>query len=217
MNILNFQNPQIRTAFAPQWNYVICEDDISKDINIDLIKTTILSKEKETIEQYKYTSDWGTGLGATSMTSRSDSYNLLEWPEMQDLKSAIRATHDKFLIGLGFEKNEKLYIQCWANVLRKGQSIAQHQHWKSPYTYLGGHVCIQKTNTHTSYVNPFTNDPYQSENTPGKITLFPNWIEHYTNEHAGNEERITIAFDIITQVVLDEDIFDNMKQHWIPF
>ena len=45
--------------------------------------------------------------------------------------------------------------------------------------------------------------------------MFPNWLEHYTDTYEGDDVRVTIAFDIITQTVYDEDIFDNMKDHWV--
>jgi len=215
MNILNFVNDLPKTIFAPQWNYSIFEADISSMVDLDELKDVILTREKDIISRYNYTSDWGTGLGSTSITSRSDSYNLLFWSEAQQLKNAIRYMHDQFVEGLGFTTDGNIYAQCWANVMRKGEQIKLHQHWKSPYTYLGGHVCVQQSNTHTNYVNPYTNEPYASENIPGKLTLFPNWIEHYTDVHQGNNERITIAFDIIPQIVFDEDIFVNKKEHWI--
>jgi hypothetical protein len=215
MNILNFVNAEPKTIFAPQWNYVIFEADISKLVDLEKLKKTILEREHEIVKKYKFTSDWGTGLGQDSMTSRSDSYNVITWPEAKDLKDAIRNMYNEFLIGMNQPPELDLYIQCWANVMRKGEQIKQHQHWKSPYTYLGGHVCVQQSNTSTNYVNPYTNEPYASENSSGKLTLFPNWVEHYTDIHMGDKERITIAFDLITQTVFDEDIFIDRKNHWI--
>lgn len=215
MDIINFKSKPPKTIFAPQWDYVIFEGDISNLIEISALRQAVLDNEKSVIDKYKFTSDWGTGLGETSMTSRSDSYNLLSWPEAENLKSCIRLMHDNFLSALNLPTGQPLYVQAWANVLRKGQEIKQHQHWNSPYTYLGGHICIQQTNTHTNYVNPFTKENYSSINAPGKITLFPNWVEHFTDIHNGDQERITIAFDIIPQVVYDEDIFPNKKMHWI--
>jgi hypothetical protein len=215
MDILNFVSKPPKTIFAPQWNYVIFEADISSFINLQELKQIILRKEKEVINNYSFSSDWGTGLGENSMTSRSDSYNLLSWPESAGLANAIKYMHDQFVSGLGVQPEKNLYIQCWANVMRKNEKIAQHQHWNSPYTYLGGHVCIQQSNTNTNYVNPYTKEAYSSKNASGKLTLFPNWVEHYTDVHLGDEERITVAFDIITQVVFDEDIFPDKKSHWI--
>lgn len=215
MNILHFKNPIPKTVFAPVWDYHICEDNIKHIIDIEKYKQMILKKEKDIILNNSYTHDWGTGLGNNSMTSRADSFNVLKWRDTEDLKQAIRQTFDLFLKSLGFAPNEAIYVQCWANVLRKNEKIHQHHHWHSPYTFLGGHICIQSDNTSTHYVNPYTKEVYDSKNDQGKITLFPNWIEHYTDKQIYDNERITIAFDIIPQVTFDEDIFDNKKDHWI--
>ena len=94
-------------------------------------------------------------------------------------------------------------------------NLKQHQHWTSEYTYLGGHICLDDYDTKTHYVNPYTRQTYPSHNCKGKITLFPNWMEHYTVPYQGDDVRVTIAFDIITQIVYDEDIFDDKKDHWI--
>ena len=37
---------------------------------------------------------------------------------------------------------------------------------------------------------------YHAENVPGKLTLFPNYIPHYTSIHQEDFPRITIAFDL---------------------
>ena len=77
MNILNFVNAEPKTIFAPQWNYVIFEADISKLIDLEKLKNIILEKGHEIVKKYNFTSDWGTGLGDQSLTSRSNSYNLM--------------------------------------------------------------------------------------------------------------------------------------------
>ena len=41
------------------------------------------------------------------------------------------------------------------------------------------------------------------------MTLFPNWLEHFTDSYEGSEERVTLAFDIITEVVYNEDVFNK--------
>jgi len=65
-------------------------------------------------------------------------------------------------------------------------------------------------NTATHYINPVNqiNDPeiYSSKNDPGKITLFQNCIPHYTDIHKGNQERITIAFDLTVKKEADNFI-----------
>jgi hypothetical protein len=216
MKIIHAKNPPNKTPFAAQWDYLFCEDNLSDKLNFDNIIDVILKNEKDIIQKYKYVDDWGTGLGPNSMTSRSNYYNLLKWPEFSEVKSLIKQTHDHFLSQLGLPKEDVIYVQCWANVLRNGQDIKKHRHWVSPYAYLGGHICIQQNNTHTYYKHPYTDNDYMSTNEPGKITLFPNWIEHWTDTHTSDKERITIAFDMITKVVFDEDIATSMKDHWVP-
>ena len=40
-------------------------------------------------------------------------------------------------------------------------------------------------------------------------------MEHYTDPYDGDDVRVSIAFDIITEVVYNEDIFRQMKNHWV--
>jgi hypothetical protein len=213
--ITRFVSHEPRTPFAPGWDYPIYEDNILSEIDQELICRTILKNEMKVINSYDFTDDWGTQLGENSMTSRSDSYNLLKWPEMASLIPAIKKSYNDFLTGLDSTPEKNIYVACWANVLRKGEQVKIHHHWDGPYVYLGGHICIQQENTNTNYVNPFTRQAYFSENVPGKITLFPNWLEHYSDQHNGSKERITIAFDLINEKVYNEDIREDKKTHWL--
>ena len=212
--LLTFETKQPKSIFAPIGKYYIFEDNISEFLNLDIIKKIILKKEKEIMKKYPFVSDGDTGLG-DSLTSRFPHFNLLEWPELIDLKSNIREIHNKFLKKLNENYNVKLFSQCWANVMRKDDQIKKHAHWACEYSYLGGHICIQSNNTSTHYINPYTKEIYSSKNEFGKITLFPNWIEHYTDKVNDNKLRITIAFDLINEITYIEDINNNMKHHWI--
>lgn len=215
MEIINFKNPINKTPFAPTWDYYICVEDISKNINIESLKSIILDKEQEIINTYDFVHDWNTGLGSNSLTSRSNYYNLLKWDNTKNLKDAIKNTLQKFTYSLGIDIEGKFYIQCWANVLRNDEEINVHHHWHSPYTFLGGHVCLEHNSTSTYYINPYTKEEYEIKNEKGKITLFPNWVPHRTNKHTGEVERITLAFDIIPEVTYQEDIFEDKKEHWV--
>ena len=211
MQIINFENEEPKTRFAPIFNFNIYENNV----DVRNIKDIILSKEQEIINTNPYTSDWNTGLGCNSMTSRSNCYNVLKWKEAYFLKEVIRSSHDNFITTLGYDWEDKIYVQCWANVMRKGEKIKQHQHWTSEYTYLGGHICLDNYDTHTYYINPYNRKSIDTKNEKGHVYLFPNWVEHYTDTYEGDDSRVTIAFDIITQTVYDEDIFDNKKDHWV--
>jgi hypothetical protein len=211
MKITQFENDKPITRFAPVFNYYIYEDSV----DVKNLKDLILSKEKDVIDNNPYKSDWNTGLGSDSMTSRSNCYNVLKWDDAFFLREIIRTAHDNFITTLEYNWEDKIYVQCWANVLRNEQRIKQHQHWNSKYTYLGGHISLDDYETKTHYVDPYTRKEYISENKKGNVVLFPNWLEHYTDTYEGDDVRVTIAFDIITQTVYDEDIFDNMKDHWV--
>jgi hypothetical protein len=206
MNIVQFRSDKPETVFAPWWFYVIGEERL---INIDFkkIASIILEKEKEIIESTppapdSASSDGYTGLGPNSLTSRYQNFNVLTWDdeEIQKLKEKIREKYIEFLEQVGAPRR-KVWIQCWANVLRYGEEIKPHLHATHKYTYLGGHVTVQSENTSTMYINPINqiNNPetYESINTIGKLTLFQNNIPHYTTKHLGKKERISIAFDII--------------------
>lgn len=120
--------------------------------------------------------------------------------EINKLEKQIIEKHNKFIKSLTLNIPDKLYIQCWANVMRNGEQIKPHIHDISNQSYLGGHICVQCDNTSTNYINPVNqlNDPeiYKSRNEVGKISLFQSCIPHYTDIHNSNIERITIAFDL---------------------
>jgi len=205
-HIVRFQNSPVETPFAPEWNYVLFEGQIT-DVDFTKVANYILHKEEEilnlplTIREGKF-SDGYTGLGENSTTARFDQFNVLKWqhPEIQKLKNHILNFHDLFLSSLNIPNDNHLYIQCWVNVLRKGEQIQPHIHSVKADSYLGGHICVQCEDTATNYINPVNqiNDPevYSSKNIAGKLTLFQNCIPHYTDLHNGNKERITIAFDL---------------------
>jgi hypothetical protein len=215
MHILNFKSVPKKTPFAFECDYFIAEDNIKEKINIDNLKTLILSREKEVIESYPYTYDWNTGLGDDSMTSRADNFNLLKIPEAFDLKQIICDEYNKFMNGIHMIPENEIYVQCWSNILRKGQQIKRHRHWPTCYAYLCGHICVQQENTNTNYIHPYSGEIYSSINESGKFTLFPAWMEHYTDVHQGEQERITIAFDIITDITFNERVIEKKKNHWI--
>ena len=203
---IRFKSAEPQTPFAPTWDYIMYEG-VLQDIDFACIKKYILDREDEILSlsntiKNKKVSDGYTGLGKDSTTSRFDKFNVLSWQydEIQKLKLSITEFHDHFLDALNFRKPQELYIQCWANIMRKGEEIKPHIHSVNQYAYLGGHICIQAEETATHYINPVNqiNDPeiYSSKNEAGNITLFQNCIPHYTDVHNNDRERITIAFDL---------------------
>jgi hypothetical protein len=206
IKIINFKSAQKNNFFAPEWNYYIFESKIHK-INFNNLSKCLLKKEKEilklplTVKNGKIT-DGYTGLGKNSTTMRYNKYNVFNWKNknISLLKENIINFHNNIINYFKLPPVNELYIQCWVNIMRKGEKIQPHIHGVKPDTYLGGHICIQCNNTSTNYINPINqiNDPeiYSSKNEIGKITLFQNNIPHFTDIQNTNNERITLAFDL---------------------
>ena len=224
ISLYRFKSNPPQTIFAPQWEYFIAETILS-NIDFQNIAKFILKMEDKILKKFKpsnYTNKKGvlktfdghTGLGSNSLTSRASNWNLLnykqECSDIAKLSDAILELHDGFLEGLQVVSEsypKELWIQCWANVLRKGENIGMHLHTVEPDAYLGGFVCVQadigETSTQTHYVCPANqlNDPptIDIDNIVGEMTLFQNCIPHYSDTYMGEKERITIAMDIVTE------------------
>jgi hypothetical protein len=206
--IINFKSKPKNNFFAPEWNYYIIED-LVENINFKSLSKFLLKKEKELLKitnpSNKKSVDGYTGLGENSITSRYNSFNVFNFKnkEILKIKKTILEVHKKLLKHLNIKIPKNIWILCWFNVMRKGESIKTHLHTVTPDAYLGGNICVQVENTHTNYINPVNqiNDPeiYYSKNEIGKITLFQNCIPHFTDVHNSNKERITIAFDLSIQ------------------
>ena len=206
-NIINFKSEPKNNFFAPEWNYFLCESYIN-DIDFNKLTKFLLIKEKEIkkiplkIRENGKLYDGYTGLNDKSTTVRFTEYNIFNFKNKQidNIKHNIIKIHNNFLNKLNLPIPNKLYIQSWFNVMRKGEQIKPHIHAVIPDSYLGGNICVKCSNTSTIYINPVNqiNEPelYSSKNEVGKITLFQECIPHYTDIHNGEEERITIAFDL---------------------
>jgi hypothetical protein len=210
MKIIKFESSHPTTFFAPKWNWIMAEDlSFNNYEKLDAIKKIVLEKEKEilrsTSNQYKsygVNVDGNTGLGKNSLTSRFPFFNVFSWeePEIKFIEKYIYEKYVEFLNLINVER-KKVWIQCWANVLRKNEEIKKHIHSSHNMTWLGGHFMISCDNTSTFYENPMqvADEPqiYESKNKIGKLTFFQNNLPHYTNKHLSDSERISIAFDII--------------------
>jgi len=199
IKIINFKSPPKNNPFAPEWNNYIAETLI-KSIDTSKLALFLENKEEE-ILKLKPSGDGFTGL-KNHTTSRYKDYNVFSFKnkEIQKLKKQIVKLHNNFLKKLNIKPVESLYIKSWYNVMKKNERIKPHAHGWSADTYLGGHFCVKCSNTSTYYINPINQlcDPetYESNNVAGKLTLFQNFIPHYTNKHKGDSKRITIAFDL---------------------
>lgn len=200
--IKTFASPPKNNYFAPEWRFDFYETNINNKILVEEIKNVILHKEQEIISAHPtVTHDGGTGLGLNSLTARFPFFNIFTWSDEPIVKFQqwVKEHYHLFLNQVSVEP-QTVYIGCWANVMRFGQHI--HPHWHScfPDSYIGGHFIVATENTATIYQNPYNpNDQFVFDNKVGNLTFFPSHLMHWTNEYLGNAERITIAFDIVTE------------------
>ena len=193
---------------------VIC---VPTDINVDKLAKKILNNEPKIIKKYpakgidlKYDFDGNTGLGSNSLTSRSCHFNILDWWGTGSLRRWMRDGYEKY----HNIQDTPLYVQCWANVMRKGDQIKAHKHesWDgtSPVKHLCGHLSVQVDGSTSTY---YDGSPILNKN--GQMTFFPAHTFHWTDRYGNNSERITVAFDILSEEFYNEDIFDQYKKHWV--
>ena len=216
------------SPFAPNWRFLIGEDD--SKIDCQQLKEYLLSKE-EYVLSLDADNDGSTGLGLDSTTARYRRYNVMEWdnPQIDLLRKEIYNLYyeyHKACFGEVEPNNNGLAIGCWMNIMRKGDRIEKHLHGYSPQSYLSGHFCVCTDDTRTVYVNPYEHQSeafllnevenipksdksemilhkvhgsqkmYAALNSPGKLTLFPNYVPHFTTTYRGDDVRITLAFEL---------------------
>jgi len=191
---------------ATKFSFKMAEDFIPTNLNN--FKSFFINKEKELINKYSNGFDGNTGLGKNSITSRYSKYNLLNFPEMFFLKNIIKQKHDEFVKQIKSEVPINFYIQCWFNVMRKGDQIKKHHH-SGPQThcFISGNICVNTENSYTYYDPPFFNKVIKTQNINNKVTLFPSWLEHYTDEVKHDYDRITIGFDINYEVIPEQGVW----------
>mgnify|MGYP003112651993 CR=1 FL=1 len=186
---------------------------MSVDVNIHRLSQQILRNEPKIINQYPPTdfnneySDGGTGLGLNSLTSRFFHFNVLRWWGTGTLRRNIKEGYEKFT-GI---KNKPIYVLCWANVMRKGDRIKPHIHDdKSRYGNLSGHLNVKVDGSTSTY---YDGTPLVNKN--GEMVLFPSTLSHWTDTYEGDDERITVAFDISFNDSFKQDIVKGAQSHWV--
>ena len=200
MTIVEWKSNKPSNIFAPDWNIKFWSEDIFTEEVTSDIRSVILEKEIEIIKQYpETTNDGGTGLRSKSLTSKFSKFNIFSWDfEWVDTikNCSISAIENMCAENMP----DKIYGQCWANVMRFGEQIKPHWHSSYEHSFLGAHITIAADNTKTYYENPYNkNNVYSFDNKIGSINIFPSYLIHCTDIHLGDNERITLAMDFLTE------------------
>ena len=139
--------------------------------------------------------------------------------ELKELVSAVEGAAGAVLRFLKIGAGELEITGCWANVLPPGAAHPMHQH---PNNYLSG-IYYLRTPPSADTVNFHDPRPQAAvvrppvteltrENTdqvvfrvrPGLLLLFPAWLPHSVSENTGQEERISISFNLMFKRYAEE-------------
>jgi len=218
VNVIPFLSEEPLTPFTPFWKYFILECKLT-DIDINSLRDFLLSKEPEIMSIKDVPiDDAGTGVGHDSTTGRWLYYNIFDWdhPEIRKLQKNIKELyHDYYKNIVNTMAIPNTNIRGWMNILEKGQHINKHLHGCGNTSFLSGNFMISCEDTMTVYVNPYevasmkqllnridqgesfeSGNLYPSINVPGMLTLFPNYVPHFTSVHEGDSPRISLAFEL---------------------
>jgi|13_taG_2_1085334.scaffolds.fasta_scaffold04063_3 hypothetical protein len=180
------------------------------------LSSRVLDNEKKILRKYPPTcftkgkvSDGGTGLGINSLTSRFYHFNVLSWFGTKKLKKFIKNGYNRY----NNVSNQPIFVQCWANVMRKGDKIKSHVHVPypiDPIHSLSGNLCVKVDGSTNTYY-----DGTPILNKTNQMVFFPSSTSHWTDRYMSDSERITIAFDIRSKYWFDFDLHEDAKKHWI--
>ena len=225
-NVYTHTSQKPNNSFAPAWKFHFYETQLENKKVLEELKNIVLIKEKEIIKNFPdWRNDGGTGLGPNSLTSKFLKFNIFNWKEESCVvfQNFVRNEYKKFIDFLAendsqFIRENNTYVAGWANVLRNGQKINEHWHSCTSNSYLGAHFCVSTSNTSTVYVNPFNRDDLiKFKNEPGKLLFFHNYMVHYTTEHKIDDERITLAMDIITEKGYNDPLEKTYTERSVRF
>lgn len=151
------------------------------------------------------------GLAYTGTTARYPYYNVLLMRDVVvvHLFRAIQTLFFTVASAQGLDRSP-VWVQCWQNVIRRGQALHEHAH---PY-FMHGHLTVATPGSATGYV---FDDGARVEipNEPGLLTLIGRaGVRHYTTENASDEPRITIAFDLCREPQMTNEVL--AVQRFIP-
>jgi len=150
------------------------------------------------------------GTSEDSLTGRYEIFNFLNVPEI----NTILEPKLKELLG-------PCVLQCWANILRQGEGIERHRHFRgADPSYIErhgatGNIFLYGDPTTGTYYNFPELDPLsvKYDNKVGELSLFTPTLFHGVPKNETGDMRISMAIDvhkdlseyIINQAMTDKD------------
>jgi hypothetical protein len=174
-----------KTPFAPTFDMPMWLDDIDKSLLPEILKALHENNEGN------YRQIW-------------EKDNLFNWtyPVFDSLKKEISRIYSSYLSALEIPRN-KVWIRAWAVYLTPREEIKLHCHSYHENTWVSGNISLN-TGTTTDYNVPHLSlfyGPWRVANRPGRVTLFPSWVEHEVKEVFN--ERYSIGFDLFSDETME--------------
>jgi len=180
-----------------------CDFDLPDEIQKEIIERILLYKEVND-GNYK-------GHGFTTYRTLQ---NFLDHEELEKIKNFIvdmvQTVHNTVQL------KGKVYISdSWATVGEKNSWHGSHNHlpnlWSgvfyvqsdedsSPIEFLDKNKDSNWPWHYKTGENQYTAKSMQCETKTGRLYIFPSYFEHGVNEHKGERERITIAFNCKAEI-----------------
>lgn len=217
--------------FSPDWKFPMLDvqlqgDDLQR-FNQDL-KEIVLEKN-DLFRHHSHPSKKAQERhpeSDTSLTATYEDWNLfyVDHPAVECLFYVYKQAHDVFLEKVNASPGLPTNILCWANAIEQNGVMGEHAHQgKTEATYISGNYCVNADeDTATVFDTPgFGSRHIKVWNKPGQLTMFPQWVDHWTTEfdRGDDDVRVTIAADIDVgyhgQLNID-DTFDE-RRHYLPF
>ena len=149
---------------------------------------------------------------STPTTELYVNYNLLLHPfsGFHELFVNIKDMFNHFK-----EDDDNYYLQSWLNVYKKGDYIDWHNHWDPKARAWHGFYCVSVPEpSSTLYKLPNIEEIIEIRSEENLLIMGKSDGDlHRSTENTSDEDRITIAFDIVPQEQINPY---KLLNHWIP-
>ncbi len=185
---VHYDNPKMyrwkswegQTHFAPSFDVPVYVDSIDVEGLEDLLAS-------------KLPIEWTT-------------YNIFDWDEdiIKNLADKIYCSYTEYINQLCYNviPKDKLWIRGWGVRIDPDDYLNHHAHSFHENTYLSGNLSISNLDTTTDYFFPYLGwyfGYWKVKNVPGKMTLFPSWLEHKVDKNTTGQVRFSLGFDMFTE------------------
>jgi len=142
-------------------------------------------------------------------TVGTDQFNILDYPEMQNIKTFIQGQLDDFATRIMSIDNKLFPTLSWVNRTPKGADHYRHHHVNSILSgvfYLSDNPTAIEFYSDMSIVNhplrfkpkefnPFNTHINMIEVKKGTLVLFPSYLEHGVGRNVQEHERLSLSFN----------------------